>query len=334
MKSVLPILTILFFTLISCENESVRSWKVQLPQEKVELQYHDMSRDFFDISVPLEELKSKYPFFINPSTSDEEWELQRRDTLELEVYDAVGQVFPKYDYQSELEEMFAHYKYYFPNEKIPQVFVYSSGLQKIYEPVIFGRHEGLLFIALDGFLGSQNGIYGLQDLLPMKQPVYPYMLKNMNPENLMPAVVSSVGEMMLPFDAQHLAFVNLMIDEGKKLVLADALLPETSDDLKIGYTKDEIQWAEANEGEIWNYFVEQNLIFDTDKSNRERFLDPSPFSKFRNEIETESPGRIGAWIGWQICRKFMNRHPEISLQDFLMKDNGEIFKESKYKPGK
>ena len=59
----------------------------------------------------------------------------------------------------------------------------------------------------------------------------------------------------------------------------------------------------------------------------------SPFSKFNNEIEQESPGRIGAWIGWQIIRQYIKENPKVELKTLLEDMDGQkIFKDSKYKP--
>ncbi len=313
------------FLVVSCGKDN--RWDVELPQEKVELKFTDISKDFFDPNVPLNTLQARYPFFFDNSVDNLVWEAQRKDTLEVAVFDSVQRKFEKYNYQNDLESLFAYYKYYFPKELLPQVYTYSSGLQGVYEPILYGRKEGMLFIALDGFLGSKSSWY-------QKERVYPYMAKTMNPENIAPGVVQAIGREIVPFNPRQQTFVDLMVDEGKKLILADALLPKTPDELKVGYSKEQLDWAIANEGDIWNYFVEQNIVFSNDKTYRERFLQPGPFSKFLNEVETESPGRIGAWMGWQICRKYLDENPDLTLEQFIQQDTQLIFKESKYKPKK
>jgi hypothetical protein len=310
--------------MLSCNQK--KRWEVELEKQKVDLKFTDISKDFFDESVSLQTLQSKYPFFFDNS-ADSVWEKQRAEKQEIAVYDTIRKVFSKSDYQSGLEKMFAYYRFHFPKALLPQVYTYSSGLQSVYEPVIYGKKEGMLFIALDGFLGSESSFY-------KKERIYPYMAKNMNPENLLPSVVQAIGKEIIPYNPRQQSFVDVMVDEGKKLVLADALLTDTPDELKIGYTKQELEWAKENEGNVWNYFVEQNMVFDSDKSLKERFIQPAPFSKFLNEIETESPGRMGIYIGWQICRKYLDENPEMSLEEFINKDTQEIFKNSKYKPKK
>lgn len=317
---------VLMVLVISCKKEN-RWEKVELSPEKVELKFFDLSKAFFDLNNSLESLQADYPFFFDDETSNEDWEAQRRDSLELGIFASVQKTFENQNYKNELETVFAYYKHYFPTEIIPEIYTYSSGLQNTDFPILFGRREGMLFIALDGFLGENSDWYKMERK-------YPYMTKTMNPQDLTPKVVQAIGREIVPFDPRQQTFIDLIIDEGKKMILADALLPSTSDELKIGYTHEELEWAKANEGQIWNYFIEQNLIFDTDKSNRERFLDPSPYSKFLNEIETDSPGRIGVWIGWQICKKYMDENSEVSLKEFLQSNTQQIFKESKYKPKK
>ena len=44
------------------------------------------------------------------------------------------------------------------------------------------------------------------------------------------------------------------------MILQDAFLPETMDQYKIHYSKDQQSWAISNEENIWNYFVENDLL--------------------------------------------------------------------------
>lgn len=323
MKNISLLILVFSFWMISCGKKD--RWDVKLPEEKVELKFTDISKDFFDLNKPLLEIQTKYPFFFDNTTEGVVWEKMRRDTLELAVFDSVNKVFAQPNYQEELKSLFAYYKYYFPNEIIPQIYVYSSGLQNIYEPILYGRKEGMMFIALDGFLGSKSALYG-------RERVYPYMAKNMTTNHIAAGTVQAIGREIIPFNPRQQSFVDLMVNEGKSLILADALIPKTPDYLKIGFTEDEFNWAIANEGNIWNYFVEQNMLFETDRALKERFLNPGPFSKFLNEIEADSPGRIGAFVGWQICREYLDRNSDLTLEQFIQTDTQTIFKESKYKP--
>ena len=74
----------------------------------------------------------------------------------------------------------------------------------------------------------------------------------------------------------------------------------------MNYTPKQYDWAKENEVNIWNFFVENNLIFSDDIRLSERFIKPAPFSKFYTEIDNESSPQIGIFIGWEICKKFFN----------------------------
>ena len=82
---------------------------------------------------------------------------------------------------------------------------------------------------------------------------------------------------------------------------------------------------------MWRYFLDSKLLYDNDSKLPGRFLEPAPFSKFYLEIDNESPGRVGQWIGWQIVRSYMD-HNDATLQKMLMTDAREIFEQSHYKP--
>ena len=124
-----------------------------------------------------------------------------------------------------------------------------------------------------------------------------------------------------------------MVYNGKELYLKDLLLPDYSDAEKIGYAPEQIKWCEENESYMWRYFVEEEMLYSADQKLITRFINPAPFSKFYLEIDNESPGRVGSWIGWQMVRSYMENN-KVSVEDLLKADTKEIFTKSKYKPKK
>ena len=75
------------------------------------------------------------------------------------------------------------------------------------------------------------------------------------------------------------------------------------------------------------------MLFSDEQKLASRFIDAAPFSKFYLEIDNDSPGQIGRWIGWQIVRSFMENN-DGTLEQMLKMDAKEIFEKSKYKPKK
>jgi len=315
--------SLIFFT--ACKKE--KSWDIDVKEQNVQLNIHDISEDFFNDTIPLATLKKDYPFFFDGNSSDEVWNKQRRNKEELTIYDLSRKKFGNFNQLKEkLTPVFQRYLYYFPEYKIPRIYTYSSGLQNLEFPVMFSQQSELMFVAMDAYLGPQNKLY---DSIGVDR----YLRANMDIEHLPAQAVDAIANDIVTYSPRNQQFIDRIIYEGKKLILQDALLVDTPDEFKIGYTPEQLQWSIDNEAEIWNFFVEQNYIFSSDASLKKRFLDVAPFSKFNNEIEQQSPGRIGAWIGWQIIRKYLKENPKVDLKTLLEDtDSQKIFKESKYKP--
>ena len=178
-----------------------------------------------------------------------------------------------------------------------------------------------MLISLDCYLGASHEFYN----------DYPQYVKQNNTEDhIIVDAANAIINVQLPPNTER-SFINKMIYEGKKLYLLDRYLPNISDKEKIGYASEKFDWAVNSEEDIWKYFIERDLLYSTDSKLNKRFLDIAPFSKFYLGEDNLSPGRIGAWVGWQIVRSYM-RNNDVSLQELLLKRGDEIFKKSKYKP--
>lgn len=317
----IPFLLAFALILFTCEKEKQNPWEVELknPAQKVEV--IDISGKYFDPKVSTKAFKEQFPWFQGTNT-DAEFEARRKDSLEKKIYDEAVSAVDKEKLGKDLGELFARIKYYFPEFKAPQVFLYSSALQSIQQPVQLLDAEHL-FIDISAFMGEKSKFY---------QGIDRYHLTSMNPQNILPKVSEAFAEEFVPQNATKQKFIDQIIYNGKIMTLQDAFLPNSPDFLKINYTQKQYDWAKQNETNIWNYFVENNLVFSDDTRLAERFINPGPFSKFYTEIDNQSSPQVGIFTGWQICRKFYEKKPETKLQDFLKLDATEIFNESEYKP--
>jgi hypothetical protein len=181
-----------------------------------------------------------------------------------------------------------------------------------------------IVIALELYLGNDHKFYG-------EFPAY--LRQNFEQRQMLPDIVSSFAFGVLP-NPKDKDLLSMMISSGKELYLKDILLPEYSDAERIGYSEDQIKWSKENESYIWEYFVNDKLLYSTDSKLANRFINVAPFSKFYLEIDNESPGRIGQWVGWQIVRSFMENNPKVTIQDLIKMNEKDIFELSKYKPKK
>lgn len=114
----------------------------------------------------------------------------------------------------------------------------------------------------------------------------------------------------------------------------EQLLPKKEAYQLLKYPQEKYEWAEANEAQIWRYFIENQLLYQTDKKLLNRFLSPAPFSKFYLELDTESPAQIGRFVGLKIVQSFAKKHAEKSLTEIMATKPEDLFKQSSYKPEK
>ncbi|TWP23696.1 gliding motility protein GldB [Apibacter muscae] len=308
--------------------EYSKRWKIDVGGSESEVEIIDISKDFYNLNSPISNFKEKYPFFLDARISDQKYETQRRDTTELNIYKEIVKNVNTSQIQKDLTDLFSHIKYYYPEFKIPKVYLYSSFLQDYLNPVTYVPEQNAIFIATDNFLGADNKYYNLFR-------IDKYLQKTMSPNYLSSKVTDEIIKQLnlLPKKLNSQNFVSQMIRQGKILALKDAFLPDLPDEYKMEYTKEQYDWAKNNEFDIWNFFVQENYLFSDDIGLSDRFLSLAPFSKFYTEVDTHSPGNIGSWVGWQIVKKYLQENPEIKLQDFINNTNhDQIFSKSRYKP--
>ncbi len=294
----------------------------QISKVPIDLSIHRFDREFASAtqeSIP--NLKSKYPYLFPEQFADSIWIAKLTDTIQIELSEEVEKVFGSFDKETEdLESLFQHVSYYFPGFKIPKVVTLTSDV-RYNDRVIYA--DTLLLLGLDNYLGEDHHFY---------RDIQRYIAKDLDKQFLTSDVASAVAKEVLKYPRDR-SFLSRMVYYGKELYLKDKLLPTLSDAQKIGYTSEEIEWANMNEEQIWRYFIERELLYGSDPNLDRRFLDPAPFSKFQLELDNESPGRLGRYVGWQIVRAFMDKN-DITLHQLLSLPADEIFKKSNYKPKK
>ncbi|RAK24251.1 protein involved in gliding motility GldB [Flavobacterium aquaticum] len=319
MKKLLFVLVAI--SLFSCKEES----KVEEAVAKIPIEFKVERFDrIFWTSKPedLQKVKAQYPYFFPSHIPDSILINKLKDPLLKELYSEVQMQYPELGkIETDLEKLFAHVQYYFPKYKTPRV------ITLINEVDTDGRvfyTDTLALISLDCYLGKDHRFY--VDFPEFKKP-------EMERNQILPNLVTSFcyGKIASPTDR---TLLSAMIYYGKELYMKDKLIPEYSDADKIGYTDMQIKFCQENEYYMWSNLVENKLLFDSNPKNELRFIKPAPFSRFYIEIDNQTPGRVGQWLGWQIVRSYMENNEDITLEQLLAMDAKTIFDNSKYKPKK
>jgi len=237
------------------------------------------------------------------------------------LYDTVQKKFPNVDgINKELVSLFKHVRYYYPDEKLGTVYYFISGLNSWSAVTV----DTALAIGLDMYLGKDYPFYASVQLPE-------YEVQHCEPEFIPVNASKVIYENRYPFQPDGKTLLDMMIMKGKQLIFEEYTLPKTKDELLIGYSPKQLEWCQENEALIWNYFSTQKLLFATDWQDILRYVNDGPSS---TGMPPESPGNIGSWIGWQIVRKYMDAHPEKTLQDILndTSDSQTFLRESGYRP--
>ena len=311
----------LFIGLISCSNEEYNTPE-EISNIEMDVKVKRFDKDFFNADISsFGSLKEKYPYFIprNGANVDSLWTIKKIDTLEQELLEESLKVFPEFNEQTtELNLLFQHIKYNFPEFEAPEV-VTSTSMVSYRDKILL--QNNILLIAVDTYLGADHKFY---------EGIPSYISTNLRKEQLISDVAEVYAKKYIQNGNQR-SLINQMVYFGKQLYLKDKFMPFQSEALRIGYSDIQLEWSKANESEIWSYFVEKDLLFSTDTELSARFIAPAPFSKFYLELDSESPGMLGRYIGWQIVRSFMKKN-DVSLRELATMDGKELFEKSKYKP--
>ena len=313
------LLVILFLFLFACQSRIQNDTKIEKLPVKIELDRFDLKFYNKEVNV-LPKLKRDYPYLFPNQFHDSIWISRQKDSLQLILLDAVQKVFHDIaPLEDKISHLFKHILFYFPKVKVPHVITLINNVDYQIKTVY---SDSLLLLSLDTFLGSNHPIY---------EGIPNYIRKELDQKYILCQIVEKFASYVIS-PLEERTFLAQMLYEGKKMYLQDLLLPDEAENIKIAYSKEELAWVKENELYIWNYFIERQILYKTDPDLAQRLLEPAPFSKFYLELDNESPGRVGRWIGWQIVKSFMNQNPETSIQELLRMPTQKLFNLSKYKP--
>ncbi|GGG32668.1 gliding motility lipoprotein GldB [Bizionia arctica] len=315
------LLLLILFSAFSCKKDN--QIEKEIADIKVDLVIERFDKAFGETTAEnLGETKRAYPFMFSEKYPDSFWLDKINDTLQQQLTAETERVFTEFKEETiDIKKLFQHLHYYFPEFRTPRVVTTLSNVDYRNKVIVT---DTIVLISIDTYLGSEHEFY---------QGIQSYLRQNFNKDQV---VVDMAGAYANNYIfQQHLkSLLDEMIYYGKELYFKDVVIPFKTDAEKIGYTPEQIEWAASNEAEVWRFFVENELLFSTDSKLPNRFINPAPFSKFYlEEIDSESPGQMGRYMGWQIVRAFME-HNDVSLKDMLQMEPMDIFNNSNFKPKK
>lgn len=329
---------LLTICLFSCRDGNVPD----VSDIKINMQVKRFEQDFFAIDTTnlmgsLAQLNTTYPVFLDdflynilelPPVTDTSLQVQALIKKYIADYkpikDSADKVFSNFDnIAEEVKEGFQFVKHYFPNyNPPPNLITFIGPLEGVGNAIT----SNALAIGLQLHMGSEFSYYKSE----IGQQVYPaYISRRFTPAYIPVNSMKNVIDDLTPAVRPGKPLVEQMVEAGKKLYVLDKVMPTTPDTMKIGYTKKQLEGCYKSEGNIWHFFVSNNLLFTIEPPLVHGFMNDAPNTP---EFGEASPGAIGVFVGWQIVKKYMEKNEKLSLAELLKTDARTIFEDSKYKP--
>lgn len=311
---------------------AVKADKIKEIRAKVNTTIYRYEKDLFTLKPEnfeneLLRIQPTYPFFLSGDVRDPKNQQQLysfiTDPVTKEIYHETMKKYPNVDaLKQQLEEAFSYFNYYFPNQQIPKVFTYVSSLD-FEMPIKYA--DSVLIIALDMYLGRDCKYYN-------QIGVPEYKSLRCSKEYIVADCMKEMSYSQIKFDNSRVTLLDEMINQGKQLYFAESMLPNENDTILIGYPLKKLTWAQKNEANMWGYLIDKEMLYSANSEIIMKLTKDAPFTAF---FTNDSPGRVGAWIGWQIVRAYMNNNKNATLPELLNETNSQkILTLSKYKPKK
>jgi hypothetical protein len=218
---------------------------------------------------------------------------------------------------SELTLAFKYFKYYFPADSLPQIYIYTSGFN---QSLILDQN--VIGIGMDKFLGSNEKIYSQLGFSK-------YLRQNMRKEMIVANVAVTLAIDKFPLENAHYLLIEKMIYEGKILYFKKHICPDLSKLDLFGFSNEQLEFCRNNEAQMWRTLVENKYLYSDNFGMISRFTEDAPFT---SEFTQDSPGKAANWIGYNIVEKYMENSKSTLSQLMRNKDFERILREAKYSP--
>jgi len=325
-----------FFFLLCCKKKSTKNniSSLELNQAKKQLNLQILrydtdlfSLDLNDLPREVERLSKLYPpFLIEPDIWNDSAQLNGlkaylQDTIIIALHLAAEKAIKIDHILKDLETAFGYYKVFYPKDPIPTMLTLLPGLDLTMPSVYLYDH--FLCINIDMYLGSDNPYYSA-----VRLPAY--IAERCDPVFLPVDIFKKAMVFKHWEPTPRTTLIETMINEGKRLFFTEMMFPDLHERYIIGYSEEKFNWANQYMGNIWSYLIEKNELFGKGDALLRLYIEESPFTK---QFGSDSPGRLGIFMGWKLIQSYMKNNPEVTLPDLMQEsDYQKILNTAKFKP--
>ena len=249
------------------------------------------------------------------------------------LHDTVNIVFKNTnDIERDFKKAFQYIKYYYPKYREPKIITIAGPVDALAEskngPTPDFMGQDFIGISLQFYLGKEFSVYS--DPFFINNVAPEYRSRRFSKEYIIGDAMKLIISDMFPDKSVGKPLIEQMIEKGKQWYVLDKFLPTTSDSIKTGYTQQQLDWCNENEGLIWNYLIKNEDLNSLNPMVIQTYIGEAPFTQgFSQEY---SPGNLGQWIGWQIIKKYVSKNPGLKPDEVMNTEASKILAEAKYKP--
>ena len=231
----------------------------------------------------------------------EKLQLFINDSIISDIIKEINLEFPDFEYYNkEISKGLNRYESLFgisyPKNKIGTFFsLFNADVHEF---------DSIIWIGLDMYLGPKNKITNLIPAESLPQ----YVKDKMDKKYIISDVMFGY---LMTHNPQYMGddFLSKLLSYGKTAYLMYLLLPDEDPENKFRYNQSELKWCEENEKYIWQYIIDQEILYEKDYNKISYFFNPGPYTK---NFGQDSPAHIGIWLGYRI------------IQDYAKKTNLDI----------
>lgn len=235
--------------------------------------------------------------------------------------------------EGQLVDGFTRLHYYFPEYELPKTIYWTVGPMDALPPMSNGEPSpnflgpGFAAIGMQFYLGPEFSIYNDPGYASSYVPQF--RSRRFRKEYVAADLFTLVLDDLLPDSSKRLPLIEQFVERGKRKYLLHLLLPQAHDSILLGYTGKQLAWCRENERSIFNFFAQQQLLYERDPALVQGFVTDGPFTQ---GMPAESPGNIANFMGIEIVRAWMKRNPQATPAQLLRTDARTIYNGAAYKP--
>lgn len=322
----------------SCAGNTEKPHNKTYVQDQSILKIQRFDKDFHSyLANPTEEqytiLRTKYPNFVKAfgvvtvNLQDEELDNPVLFKQLMEPYfsnaalskiyaDALTLFSDLSTYELELTKANDLIKTYFIGKELPGLSIHVSGFKA--NTIVL---DSIISVSTDKYLGKDYSGY--------KTFFESYQTIQMQPKYIVRDFLKAWLMSEFRETNQRKDLLSEMIYQGKILYALNELLPEWDESDILGYTEQQQEWCEEHAKDIWKMTIDHNYLFNSDSQVIQKYMEDAPYTAI---ISTESPGRVGLWLGLQIIKNYA-KNTGHDLQSILLENNNQLLlKSAKYNP--